>query len=374
MLSKFDDYPIHQTPEPVSHPVTSDRNFYDRYWLNGYAVDGEFYFAVGMAVYPHREILDCAFSIVRDGEQHSFHASRRAPRERGDTCVGPFRLEVPTPMQQLRVVLDPNETGIACDLTFTARTAAVEEGRQTSRSGTRAVMDATRFAQFGSWQGDLSWAGGSQRVEPSRVRGAKDRSWGVRRIGEPETGGAPPTSLPQLFFLWSNAHWDAECTHFGLFENADGSRWHQGGAIVPAYGAPEEIPGVEDPATRHFPTLEHRIDYQPGTRWARAARISLLGRAGERHDIELEPLLRFQMKGLGYFHPAWGQGMWKGELAVGGDSWKLADLDPLAVENIHLQQVMRARWGGREGVGVLEQLALGPHEPSGFEGLLDGAG
>src|SRR2546425_1194423 len=37
MLTKFDDYAIHQTPEPIAHPASSDRNVYDRYWFNGYA-------------------------------------------------------------------------------------------------------------------------------------------------------------------------------------------------------------------------------------------------------------------------------------------------------------------------------------------------
>ena len=57
-LSRFDDYPIHQTPEPVAVPSTSDRNFYDRYWFNGYDRDGEFYFGVGLGFYPHRGIVD----------------------------------------------------------------------------------------------------------------------------------------------------------------------------------------------------------------------------------------------------------------------------------------------------------------------------
>ena len=35
-LSKGDDYPIHQTPEPVAYAGT-DRNFYDRYFFNGYS-------------------------------------------------------------------------------------------------------------------------------------------------------------------------------------------------------------------------------------------------------------------------------------------------------------------------------------------------
>ena len=36
MLSRHDDFPIHQTPEPLAHTSTGDRNFYDRYWLGGF--------------------------------------------------------------------------------------------------------------------------------------------------------------------------------------------------------------------------------------------------------------------------------------------------------------------------------------------------
>ena len=89
MLSKFDDYPIHQTSDPIARPATSDRNAYDRYWFNGYADDGEFYFGIGAALYPNLGIMDCGFSIVRDGEQHAFHASRRAPYSRRSSRIVP---------------------------------------------------------------------------------------------------------------------------------------------------------------------------------------------------------------------------------------------------------------------------------------------
>ena|ERR1700731_3732871 len=80
MLNQLDDFPIHQTPEPIAVPVTSDRNVYDRTWFNGYASDGSYYFGIGMAIYPHRGILDCAFSVVQPGgRQHCFYGSRRAP-------------------------------------------------------------------------------------------------------------------------------------------------------------------------------------------------------------------------------------------------------------------------------------------------------
>ena len=67
MLNKLDDFPIHQTPEPIAVPATGDRNVYDRTWFNGYASDGSYYFGIGIAIYPHRGILDCAFSVVQPG-------------------------------------------------------------------------------------------------------------------------------------------------------------------------------------------------------------------------------------------------------------------------------------------------------------------
>ncbi len=94
---------------------------------------------------------------------------------------------------------------------------------------------------------------------------------------------------------------------------------------------------------------------------------------GDIRTIRLDPILKFQMKGLGYFHPTWGQGMWKGELEIGGESFDPKQLDPLAPENIHVQQVVRASDGSRSGAGVLEQVCIGPYAPSGFREFLDGA-
>ena len=49
MLTKADDYPIHQTPEPIAFAGT-DRNFYDRYFFNGYSRGGETFFAAALVV------------------------------------------------------------------------------------------------------------------------------------------------------------------------------------------------------------------------------------------------------------------------------------------------------------------------------------
>jgi hypothetical protein len=374
MLSKFDDYPIHQTSEPIAVAATTDRNAYDRYWFNGYTDDGEFYFGVGAALYPNLGIMDCGFSIVRDGEQHAFHASRRAPREPSQVEVGPFRIEIIEPLKALRVVLDENETGISADLLWIPRTSSFAEGHQYLRRR-RGTMQATRFNQFGYWKGEIRYAGRTLAIDPARVYGTKDRSWGVRPVGDPDPGGAPagPFDLGGIFFLWAPLHWKHRCTHAGIFENTAGVRWHWDGMIVPVYADPAKIPLVDDPGLAPLLSVDHEIEYVPGTRRARRAVITKVEVDGKSNSIELEPLLAFRMKGIGYQHPVWGHGKWKGELAIGGESWKTADLDENTLENQHIQQVVRARSGNDVGIGVLEQICIGPYAKYGFKSFLDPA-
>ncbi|MEZ5207665.1 MAG: hypothetical protein R2690_11975 [Acidimicrobiales bacterium] len=248
MLSSFDDYPIHQTVHPIARPDSEDRNKYDRFWFNGYDRGGDWYFGIGMGRYPNLGIMDCALSLVtRDGDQRCFFGSRRAPADPTELTVGPYRLEIVEPMRRTRLVLEDNETGIAADLTFTARTACVEEGRQTWQHDGRTNIDNTRFAQFGTWTGVISIDGDDLEVHAQP--GTKDRSWGLRVIGAPDPGVAPLQTLPQFWFLWNPVHWDDHCTHVGLFEYEDGHPWHTDAAIVPAYDDPADIPGIEDPGT-----------------------------------------------------------------------------------------------------------------------------
>src|SRR3546814_12496632 len=77
MLTKGDDFPLHQTSEPVAFAGT-DRNFYDRYFFNGYSPDGSIFFAAAMGFYPQLGIIDASFCVLADGVQHNLSASRRS--------------------------------------------------------------------------------------------------------------------------------------------------------------------------------------------------------------------------------------------------------------------------------------------------------
>lgn len=371
MLNRLDDYPIHQTPEPLAHPASGDRNVYDRYFFNGYERDGSCFFAFAMGLYPNRRVLDASFSVVRDGVQTSVHASRLAPLERTETRAGPLAVEVVEPMRSLRLRVGENPSGLRAELTFHARTAAVEEPRTTARLHGRATMDSTRFTQWGSFEGSIEHPAGPLSLRRERWLGTRDRSWGVRAVGEREAGA--PAGAPQFFWLWAPLHFDDVCTHFDATEDAEGRPRSAHGSVVALLGPGDEPTDPEERRLQRMPRVRHRIRWQPGTRRARDAELVLEPLRGDPHVIHLEPLLSFQMLGIGYLHPEWGHGLWKGDEAVGAEEWKLSELDPLDFRHLHVQQLSRARWGEREGVGVLEQLVIGPHAPSGFRDLLDGA-
>lgn len=372
MLNNLDDFPIHQTPEPIAHHVSSDRNVYDRTWFNGYTADGRAYFGIGIAIYPHRRVLDAAFSVVTaGGRQHCFYASRLAPLERTEMRVGPFRLEITEPMRVARVILDDNDTGISCDLRFEARTAPIQEARQILLDGTRRVMDATRFAQFGSWHGHIAHPDGTLAVDG--WLGTKDRSWGIRGVGEPDPAGAPGPGRRGAFFLWAPLFWDDHVSHAVFFDGPEGEPLVREGLTAPLFRDREDIPPATAATETRMLTARHRITYHPGTRLAARAELDLVPLEGPVRTITFEPMLRFQMKGLGYGHPTWKQGNWQGELATFGESFDPAELDLLRPENIHVQQICKVSDGERTGVGALEQIVIGPYKPAGFTGPLDGA-
>jgi len=364
MLTHLDDYLVHQTPEPVAHPDTGDRNFYDRFFFNGYARVGDLFFGAALGLYPNRRVMDAAFSVVRGGRQHALHASRLAPVERTETRVGPIAVDVLAPLDQLALRVAPNAHGLEADLVFRSRTVAIEEPRFTLRRNGRVFMDATRLTQFGTWEGWIAVDGARVAIAPGDVLGCRDRSWGVRPVGEPE-GGAPGMA-PQFFWLWAPLHFDDVCTHLQVNEDADGRRLAASGVLV-------RTDRRDETAIQTMAAVDHRVRWRAGTRRADAADLTLVPHSDAAHTIALEPLLTFQMLGLGYVNPEWGHGHWKGEEAVGGSAWTLADLDPLDPRHLHVQQLCRARMGGRVGLGVLEQLVIGPHAPSGFGDLFDGA-
>ena len=363
-LTKGDDYPIHQTSEPIAYAGT-DRNFYDRYFFNGYAMEGDAFFALAFGVYPHLNIADAAFSLVEDGVQTSLHASRWLNMERMDLAVGPIAIDVLEPLRKLKLTVDAPDRGLRAEIVFQGRAFPVEEPRFIRRNGPRAFMDYTRLSQNGRYAGWVELDG--RRASVDGFMGTRDRSWGVRPVGARDPQEVIPPQPPQFYWIWSPANFAAGSFFFHSNEDASGLAWNRR-----AVWARE---GVDAAGLDENPDCAIAIDWKSGTRHARRAVVSLKDAAGAR-EIVYEPAYEFFMLGLGYGHPKWGHGLAHGPLTVEREDLTLSDVDVRLPQHLHVQAPCKVTYrhaGGREAVGrgVLEQLVIGPHTPSGFAEILD---
>lgn len=365
MLSPFDEYPIHQIADVVRHVGTSDRNFYDRYYFGCHGGDADLpYLITGLGVYPNLGVTD-AFASVRQGdEMFVFRGSRALGADRADLSVGPYRIEVLEGLKRVRVILEPGDDyNLSFDITYTGRIPASLEPAHYQRQLGRVMFDTCRFAQTGTWTGELNVAGQTYTLDGDRWSGNRDRSWGIRPVGEPEPAGRRSTLAGGFFWLYNVIDFPEYSIVLVNQEDETGKRVVSGARRV--WRDP-------DRAAEELPPVEHEITYVPGTREASTA-VLRLGEITIEATIVLPHYFGF---GSGYgLDTDWRHGMWQGEKVVQGRHYNIAELDPTLklfcpVDNF---ATFRLTEGASElhGTGLFEFGAIGPHAPSGFTGFVD---
>jgi hypothetical protein len=353
----LDEYPIHQAPLSMRYVESSDRNFYDRCYFNAHDRSGEVFLITGLGVYPNLGVTD-AYALVRRGDtQHSVRCSEPLGDERLAQKVGPYRIEVVRPLEELRLVLDAERHGIGFDLTWHSSFPALDEPRHINHSAARVVLDGCRFAQLGTWSGSLRVDGHDYQVDPARWVGSRDRSWGIRPVGEAEPQGRA-VSREGFWWLYAPIRFDEYALVVIVQEGADGYRSLNEAARVWPDGRIEQL---------GWPRFD--IRYRPGTRHPESATIHLTDAAGKDVTVEVETLGSAVLHvGAGYgADPDWSHGLWKGEGFIESATYDMQAPDiaartPFGV----IDHVARARCEGAEGYGLFEHASVGRHDPTGF--------
>ncbi|MEM0985818.1 MAG: hypothetical protein AAGJ32_06195 [Pseudomonadota bacterium] len=367
MLSAGDEYPIHQTPEPVAYSG-SDRNFYDRYFFNGYNSDGSVFFAAAFGVYPHLNIMDGSVSVLRDGVQTSVHLSRPLGMERMNTKVGGLSISVIEPLNRIALKLEETE-GLALDVTFEGRAFPVEEPRFTHRQGPRMLIDCTRMTQNGNWSGHLRIDGETVEIDGRNWRGTRDRSWGVRPIGAPDPQPLTPAQPPQFYWIWTPLNFDDRSVYFHVNDDGAGQSWNTRAKIV--------RDGAGQGEDSEMAACRADVTYVQGSRRAERASLTFTDSEGRGLGVDIVPKATFLMKGIGYGHETLRHGAYQGEqLSTVREVLKPAELHWQMPENLHIQalsDVILTDEDGYQhrGMGSFEQLFIGPHAPSGWTDVLD---
>lgn len=359
MLTPLDDYPIHQVAEVMRHVGTSDRNFYDRYYFNCHACGPDLFLAAGLGQYPNLGVVDAFAIVATGGRQHVVRASRELGADRMDTSAGPFRVEVLEGLRRLRIVLEPNEWDLDFDLTFEGAIPATREPRHHVRQQERVVFDSVRLAQTGRWSGRLRVAGKTHDVTPDRWWGFRDRSWGVRPVGEPEPAGIRVTEQPSFFWIYAPMQFADSSILAIVQEDPRGGRILEEATRV----WPESASRPPEPLGRP----EHRLDLEPDTRALRGAVLRFAPPGGDAFEVRVEPVVPVFLSAGGYGgDPAWRHGAYQGPLRVEG-----LTLDPAREEDRSrlvglVDHLARFECEGQVGWGLFEVLVLGPHAPSGL--------
>ena len=355
----LDEYPVHQTALPMDRVATSDRNFYDRCYFNAHDRSGEVFLVTGLGVYPNRGVIDAYATARCGGRQWSVRFSDALGERSLEQRVGGYRIEVIEPLRRLRLRCAAPDGGVDFDLHWTAAFPAVQEEPHLMLAGRRPVLDASRFSQLGSWDGRLRVGDREFAVSGDRWGGARDRSWGIRPVGEPEPPGAAAAE-PAAGFWWLYAPLRfASCALVVILqESPDGYRTVNDARRVFPDGRVEQL---------GWPRVS--ISYRAGTRHPESARLHLTDPAGRPLTVEVETLTSVPLHvGAGYGgDPDWSHGRWMGPGWTSSSVYDLAD--PAVAGRIPfgvVDHLARARLGGEEGWGMLEHASIGRHDPSGF--------
>lgn len=369
-LSPLDEYPIHQTHAPVTWPATSDRNFYDRSYFNVLDLEGRFMVLTGIGYYPRLGVKDAYFVVRRGDTQTAVHLSDVIDDDRLHPNVGGYRLEVIEPLQELRLTLEPTE-GIAADLTWRGLFPAAMEEPHSMLTDRRVTLQASRFAQLGSWEGWIEVDDERLEVTHSSSVAARDRSWGIRPVGEADAPGRPDTAFRGMWWLYLPLAFDDYQLFLILQEDPDGHRSLYDCTRRWRDGRVEQLDGVRVD-----------VDYRAGTRIPTGVHVEFMNRAGDRFRLDVESRLYAPIAfGSGYGgDSSWAHGSWKGEGFTERVSFDLTDPDVMAgaafslIDHVGHAVCTEADGTTREGAGLFEHGVIGPHHPSGFTDWTDGAG
>jgi hypothetical protein len=231
----------------------------------------------GRQLYLHDRRWAVFAAAATPAVQHNLRAA--APFVLGEDpdapVVGPLRMEVLRPLQQIRLLLEQPGFPLAYDLTFTARFPAHAHAPTLVERDGEVLTHSMSFFQSGLFSGVVA-LDGEERVVHERA-GFRDRSWGFRKHD-----GAPRRGLV-VFVACETA--DA-VLHLLLLETASARRAYTAGWITTAAGV------------QPIATAEHELHFARNLLTGGSFALELA--SGERRVLSFEVENRLYLSGVGY--------------------------------------------------------------------------
>ncbi|WP_068076641.1 hypothetical protein [Novosphingobium lentum] len=317
-LTPLDEYPFHATPYPMSYIPNSDPAWDDGYYFLAYDLDTGASVWTGMRIAPNSNMIGGYANTNVRGVQRAVRLSR-IWRPDFDVAVGPLRFEFVEPLKAIRLICEPNESGIAFDILWRGLSPCHLAAHHRAVRAGRLATDQSRYHQVGQatgWMqvGDQRW----DMPEDAPWGGSRDRSWGIYE-SRPPLAAAPkflppvePAGTPRALRFSCFVECENLSAYFHFHEGPNGER----DGLNDAFGIPLEgsvdfgWPGDEGHREKiAFTDYDHKLNWRPGTRSVTDGTVTLTDANGSQWSLALDVRHPPHVLGqIGYHVGAWSDG------------------------------------------------------------------
>lgn len=310
VLTRYDEFPVHQTPYPFSVVPVSDYSFDDGYYFGVFSAEYEAFLFQGLRVNPNNDMVGGYAGLMMGGRQYTVRF-KRPWRPQFDTVIGPYRIDVVTPFEEIRLTLGDHDSALRFDLRWLATAPAFEEAHHLATTRDRHTTDQTRYTQSGTAEGWIEFEGRRIEVTPGAWWASRDHSWGLYRerppLAPPRRFVRPPEppAVRRALRLWTVFSSPGVSGFYGLHEGEGGERIE----LNDTFGTPFEGAlhrGLDQP-TIPLVAAEHRVTLVPGTTVFAAADLTLTDADGGTWAQRLENV---------------GTPWWPHTIGYGAGSWR----------------------------------------------------
>ncbi len=310
MVSKMDDYLIHQTEKPLVEPASDHPEWQDRFYFNIHDRSGDFAAIVGLGAYPNKEMMQAYFHVIHEGQHYSYSATRPLHNDREVMQAGSLSFSIVEPLEVWHLELVDEANDIHASLDFRARCSPhLFDPIHYEKDGTL-VARQMHLTQSGLYSGTFT-VGDKAFTD---LWGMRDRSWGIRVVME----------LP--FFTWLSAQFPTFCISVWQWETPDGDIVYLGGAVTREGGAVTPIT-----------SFEQEIELWPGSKRPRRGHMTITTAAGDTLSFDAREISSVF---LGYPSTRWSE----------ADAAVLAEAEARA---IHFDQFCEFTMGEERGYGLI---------------------
>lgn len=312
MLTKYDEFPVHQAPRPFSFIPSTDYSWDDGYYFGAFSAKHKIYLLTGMRVNPNTDMIGGYAIININGYQYNVRFSRCWRRE-VDTVIGPLSYRFTEPLKRIQLTLGENDSRLSFDLEWKGTIPAFEESHHLATNRGRRTTDQTRYSQVGVVSGSIQFDGRVIEVDEQDWTGDRDHSWGL--YAERPPLGPPAHLLPpklaagsrRAFRFWT----PFRCGEYGGFYHFHETETGEQCVANDVFGSPFEgriYKGFSaDPV--ELVRGAHRLTFNAGTRMIQSGVVDLEDEQGGvwKHAFEI-PMPPWLIQPMGYTPGSWKDG------------------------------------------------------------------